>query len=199
MGLRGSNSSSNYWSFLLRTIPDINDLLQPLEDAIHQHLIPALTGRPACSSIERDLLALPVRLGGLGLNNPSSLFSECYQSSVRITAPLAALIVSQEKDSTVDHDAIMKTKKEINKRNCHRQEEKSNRVYDHLTPELKRCVDLAKEKGSSSWLSVLPLEEHGFFCTSESLEMPWLYAMDGHQTTSHILATVGHNSPLAMP
>ena len=154
---------SNYWSFLMRTIPDIDDLLQPLEDAIHQHLIPALTGRPACSSIERDLLALPVRLGGLGLNNPSSLSPECYQSSVRITAPLAALIVSQEKSSTADHDAIMKTKKEINERNRHLQEEKSKNVYNHLTPELKRCVDLAKEKGSSSWLAVLPLEEHGFF------------------------------------
>ena len=144
------------------SIPDIDDLLQPLEDAIHQHLIPVLTGRPACSSIERDLLALPVRLGGLGLD-PSSLSPECYQSSVHITAPLAALIVSQEKGSTVDHDAIMKNKKEIYKRNCHLQEEKSKNVYNHLTPELKRCVDLAKEKGSSSWLAVLPLEEHGFF------------------------------------
>ena len=36
-------------------------------------------------------------------------------------------------------------------------------MYDQLTPELKRCVDLSKEKGSSSWLSVLPLEEHGFY------------------------------------
>ena len=26
----------------------------------------------------------------------------------------------------------------------------------------KRNVDLAKEKGASSWMSVLPLEDHGF-------------------------------------
>ena len=36
-------------------------------------------------------------------------------------------------------------------------------MLNHLTPELKRCVELAQEKGASSWLSVLPLEEHGFF------------------------------------
>ena len=36
-------------------------------------------------------------------------------------------------------------------------------VHDQLPPQLKRCVDLAQEKGSSSWLSVLPLEEHGFY------------------------------------
>jgi len=49
------------------------------------------------------------------------------------------------------------------KRNRQRQDEQAQIVYDQLTPELKRCADLSKEKGSSSWLSVLPLEEHGFY------------------------------------
>ena len=31
-----------------------------------------------------------------------------------------------------------------------------------LTSELKQCVQFSKEKGPSSWLSVLPLEKHGF-------------------------------------
>ena len=55
---------SSPWTFLSCTIPDIADLLQPLEEAIQQHLIPILTGHPSCSSVERDLLALPVRMGG---------------------------------------------------------------------------------------------------------------------------------------
>ena len=82
---------SNHWLYLLRTVPDISDLLQPLEIAIHQHLIPALTGRPPCSSIERALLALPTHLGGLGIRNPSAMSSESFQSSEKITAPLVAL------------------------------------------------------------------------------------------------------------
>ena len=69
---------SNHWLYLLRTVPDISDLLQPLEFAIHQHLIPALTGRPPCSSIERALLTLPTRLGGLGIRNPSAMSSESF-------------------------------------------------------------------------------------------------------------------------
>ena len=36
---------SSRWSYISRTIPDIHDLLLPLETAIHQCLIPALTGR----------------------------------------------------------------------------------------------------------------------------------------------------------
>ena len=54
---------SSHWTYLLKTISDIQDLLIPLEDTIHQTFIPALTGRPPCSQQERDLLSLPVRLG----------------------------------------------------------------------------------------------------------------------------------------
>ena len=108
---------SSRWSYLLRTIPDIDDLLQLLENAIHQHLIQALTGRPPCSSIERDLLALPVRLGGLGLCDPSVISSQSFQSSECITAPLVALIISQEADKVVDPDTTSTIKKEVKKRN----------------------------------------------------------------------------------
>ena len=35
-------------------------------------------------------------------------------------------------------------------------------LHDLLPDALKRAVDLAKEKGSSTWLTALPLVEHGF-------------------------------------
>ena len=78
---------SNRWVCLMRTVPDIDDLLQPLESTIHQHLIPVLTGRLPGSSIERQLLALPVRLGGLGLHDPAAISLECFQSFECIIAP----------------------------------------------------------------------------------------------------------------
>ena len=37
----------------------------------------------------------------------------------------------------------------------------ANEVYGRLSSKMKRCVDLAKEKGTSSWLSVLPLKDQG--------------------------------------
>ena len=43
----------------------IVNLLQSLERAISDALIPSLIGRN-CSKAERDLVALPVRMGGLG-------------------------------------------------------------------------------------------------------------------------------------
>lgn len=61
----------------MRTIPDIQDLLTPLESEIHQTFIPALTGRPPGSQLERDLLSLPVRLGaGKGHLHPVNTSAE---------------------------------------------------------------------------------------------------------------------------
>ena len=42
------------------------------------------------------------------------------------------------------------------------QEQQAKLVYNHLTQQQKRQVDLAREKGASSWLSVLPLNDHSF-------------------------------------
>ena len=58
------------WVYIMRTIPDVGPLFQPLEDAIRLKFIPSLTGHSACSALEREVLPLPCRLGGLGIVNP---------------------------------------------------------------------------------------------------------------------------------
>ena len=35
-------------------------------------------------------------------------------------------------------------------------------LRDDLTPTLQRAMNLARERGSSSWLTSLPIKEHGF-------------------------------------
>ena len=51
------------------TLCDIEELLEPLERAIGDALIRSITGHK-CTTSERELLALPVRKGELGLENP---------------------------------------------------------------------------------------------------------------------------------
>ena len=158
-----THGMSSQWTYLMRTIPNLHDLLLPLEAAIYQHLIPAITGRTSCSTAERDLMALPVRLGGLDLINPATLSLPSFQASELLTDPLVDLIQSQETYQTVDPELISGIKKNIRKHNRLRYIQQADRVQNNLTPELNRCAQLAKEKGASSWLSVLPLEEHGFY------------------------------------
>ena len=72
---------ANKWTYFLRTIPNISDLLQLLEDAIFHHFIPALVGKPV-SNLERALFPLPVHLGGLGICNPQALADSEFVASV---------------------------------------------------------------------------------------------------------------------
>ena len=58
------------WTYFLRTLPDFEDLLAPLEQEIGDVLISSITGH-YCTHDERELLALPVRMGGMNQTNPS--------------------------------------------------------------------------------------------------------------------------------
>ena len=60
------------WNSLTRTVPDIEELLHPLEDAIHHQFLPAITGKQALNYMERDVLSLPAMSGGLGIINPKT-------------------------------------------------------------------------------------------------------------------------------
>ena len=90
------------WTYYLRTLPDIEDFLEPLERAISHALIPAITGH-TCTPTERDLLALPVRMGGLGIANPCHIAASEYEGSTAITEPLVEQIVAQTHELPNDH------------------------------------------------------------------------------------------------
>ena len=92
---------TSVWTYFLRTLPDIQDLLEPLENAISQVLIPVITERK-CNQLDRAILALPVRLGGLGFGNPCLDASREYGSSVKVTTPLVKQILSQSQELPED-------------------------------------------------------------------------------------------------
>ena len=79
------------WTYLARTIPDIGDLLKPLENSIRQKFLPAITGQVALNDSERELVALPVCHGGLGITDPSKQTAFQHECSLKITKPLTAL------------------------------------------------------------------------------------------------------------
>ena len=152
------------WMYISRTVPDISDHLQSLEVALSTVLIPGVTGRaPAPSAVERDLLALPARLGGLGIRDPSVQAASEYDASMKVCQPIVSRIVSNRSDYDFDCECCqIDIKVEI--RNERREYEKFSltRVMDSLDPSKQRMIKLAGEKGASSWLTCLPIQEHGF-------------------------------------
>ena len=79
----------------------ISDLLQPLEDAIFHHFIPALVDKPV-SGLEQALFALPVCLGGLGICNPQALADSEFAASIKVTRALVECILRQRGTYIID-------------------------------------------------------------------------------------------------
>ena len=65
-------------------MPDASELFEPLENTIRDQLIPALVGREVTDA-ERQILALPLRDGGLGLTDPQETTKMEYEHSSQIT------------------------------------------------------------------------------------------------------------------
>ena len=72
------------WNYLMRTILGISNVLVPLDEVINTHFIPALTGCGSVSDLERQLLAVPTRLGGLGIAKPSKIAPFEHSSSIKV-------------------------------------------------------------------------------------------------------------------
>ena len=148
------------WMYFLRTIPDIQDLLEPLEEAISQVLITAIVERK-CSKLDKDVLALPVRLGGLGLSNPCHEAAREHASSIQVTSPLVEHIVAQTHQ--LPDESLIKSGRQAAK--CGKAGELSE-IAENLKQifprKTKRALVLAQEKGSNVWLTILPLQEQGF-------------------------------------
>ena len=151
----------NTWSYLMRTTPGSCDAFTPLEDIIRNEFIPALTGKSAISDQERELLSLPCRLGGLGIPDFTKLSSSYYQVSQDICSPVVNLILESQhvlrKDTSAEQRRI-KQRVKTERRECDADKASSLNLPDHQ----KKVVELTQNKGSSSWLTALPLAKYNF-------------------------------------
>ena len=154
----------NRWSFGQRTLRTLGAHLQPLEDAIRLKFLPKLFGMDshAVSDDQRALLALPARLGGLGLDNPVVEAPFKYADSKEYTKPMVELLKRSESKLLLDEDRQRQALKSIRRQNQERHQADAKALKDRASPDLARAIDLAQEKGASTVFSSLPLAEYGF-------------------------------------
>ena len=72
-------------------IPDICGHLQKLDQYVEKVFIPALIDGHIPNNVERKLLSLPVKLGGMGIVIFVDIFETEYQNSRSITESLTKL------------------------------------------------------------------------------------------------------------
>ena len=151
------------YTFCMRTVKDISETFAPLELAIRSKLIPALTEGRMVTDDERLLLALPPRLGGMGLIDPTKICDLEYQLSRIATAELTEAIKSKKVTLPDDFDSkSKKDKARVKKMRVDFYQKVSADLLERVSPDLAKTIHLAKEKGASNWLTSLPLSEMDF-------------------------------------
>ncbi len=157
---------SSKWNYFLR-VTDFESLeateqLQPLEDAVRTLFIPALTGHSPPGDLIRELLTLPPNLGGTGLINPLRVSADQYDTSKRISAPLVELVMKQDHQNGECSEAQRKIKATTRSEKQNRQKQSARNLLEQLPTPLQRSMELSQEKSASTWLTALPIENHGF-------------------------------------
>ena len=137
------------------------DLLDPLDKAITEKLLPAITGICPISDEHRKMFALPVRAGGLGIPILKEIADDELNASLRMTAPLAAIMTLQSFDlpSSEAEEAGRKLTIALKQ---DKETQSVQLVESLLSDTTVRAFKQAQAKGASSWLGALPLKEHGF-------------------------------------
>ena len=136
--------------------------INKIETAIREKLIPALVGKPV-SELEREVLSVPYRHGGLGLQNPVETADREYHTSRKITEGLTQLIMAQNMDIQ-GYDQV-KTKEIKSNLKAEKEgllKEKVLSLKMRMQSSELRYFECAQEKGASSWLSALPLKSLGY-------------------------------------
>ena len=92
-------------TYFMRTIPDLEDVLKPLDDLIDNAFIPAITEGQTLSQDERKLFSLPVKLGGMGIPIFSEICKQEFENSLKATQLLRPKITAQEQIFVLDRQA----------------------------------------------------------------------------------------------
>ena len=156
-----THGEKHRFSYFMRTISGMRDLMQPLDDVINKELIPAILGTDTFSPADRELFSLPLRYGGLGMPVLSGIAEEEYLMSKRLTAPLTTIMIMQG-NTIPDRSEVAEIKKTISANEDTLLKQKAALVQDTLPEATTKAMKQASTKGASSWLSVIPLAEHGF-------------------------------------
>ncbi len=99
-------------------------------------------------------MALPTRAGGLGIINPVLQATSQYQTSIKVTCPLVELILSPTRGFSYETVVeLLEIKSELRRVKKEELTLAVDLVSDDLPVPLERSVELASEKGASSWLS----------------------------------------------
>ena len=150
------------WTYTQRTMPLLKRFLEPLEKAIREKFIPALFGNFPVSDCERRLFALPVKYGGMAIDDPTTTTDFACSDSLTLSESLTNQLLAKDKKLNIDHLAQKKIKSSIKLQRKTRLDEEFEKLLPELPDHLRRAATWARLPGSSALLTTLPYEKYNF-------------------------------------
>ena len=102
------------FNYVIRTIPNISHLLQPIENVIREEFITSLFEGRTCNDEDCQILSLPVKLGGMGITNITSISNIEYQNSKKITKNLVDKIKNKKTEPVLTLKTAATNEKSLN-------------------------------------------------------------------------------------
>ena len=136
-------------------MPNISTHLQPVENVIRNRFLPSIFENRHVSDEERELITLPVKLGGLGVPDITKIADIAYGTSRHLTSKLIRKVVHQN-DSHELEPATTKTQPLTDYHKSLLSELRSS-----MSPLQLKANDICQADGASIWLTSLPLRSEG--------------------------------------
>ena len=150
------------WQYVQRTVMGCGPWFEPVEQALSVRFLPALLRLERVSPEMRQLFALPVKFGGLGLPDPTRTADDAYATSCAATAHLREAIKGLLPLRLPDHQAaISRARAEHKAQKAKTCETELPLVLAELPDELQTAVQRAITHKTGAWLSVMPTARNG--------------------------------------
>ena len=158
------------WSYYLRTTECLPEHLTAMDNAISNTFVTAVTGQAVISDHHRLLLSAPAKLGGLGISLPSRLAPHQRMASQNVTRQLVDLIMAQCQSYQVGNVPVKAAKKATQQAKARQDQAVVERAKASLSHAELRMLEATQDQSASTWLSCVPLEEHGFNLSKQAFQ-----------------------------
>ncbi|KAL7502374.1 hypothetical protein ACHAXN_001333, partial [Cyclotella atomus] len=158
-------SLQNEWQYVMRTVPGIAALFDPLEKEIRCTFLPSLLGVPSISAEMRQLMANGVKQAGLGIRNPVESADLFFGTSKHACEELVRSMLEGEFNLAVHKSTVRQASTKARKQ---RIELESKFVSERGEQRGNRERLRMKRAGAAGiWLTCVPSRLHGTELSAE--------------------------------
>ena len=163
----------------MRTISSASTQLKRFDEVVQSEFINVITGGVFYNEMKRKLIALPPKLGGLGIPIFAEVSNDEFENSIKLTECLSTKIINSMHQYEPDEE-IPTIKNRIHGARVEQNKQKLDVICWHMNSEQLRTNKLNQETGTSACLTTLPLKQERYALTNNCFGVLSIFDLDGN-------------------